>query len=125
MISIQEIVRSLSATKWLMILAAVLVIALLGTCTVNKVTDMVTHNKQVRDQNRDIAARDKSDAQRVKDLQEIRTNTEKLNEIVESVPPTVPSAQRYALACARMRADSRVRELPARCRSEENGSPAL
>ena len=119
-INIQEIARSLSVAKWLMILAAVLVIMLLGTCTVNKVTEMVTHNKQVREQNRDIAARDKSDAQRVEDLQEIRTNTEKLNEIVESVPPTVPSAQRYALACARMRADSRVKQLPARCGSEAN-----
>ncbi len=116
----KELARSLSAAKWLMILAAVLLVLLLGTCTVNRVMDSMGHRQVVKEQNRDIAARNKSDAQRVEDLEEIRTNTEKLNEIVESVPASVPSAQRYALACARMRADSRVRELPARCRSETN-----
>ena len=120
MFKIQEIARSLSAAKWLMILAAVLMVLLVGTCTVNKVTDMVTHTKQVKAQNRDIAARDKSDAQRAKDLQEARANMEKLNAAVDEVPASVPSAQRYALACARMRADSRVKQLPARCRSETN-----
>jgi Tfp pilus assembly protein PilO len=119
-INIQEIARSLSAAKWLMILAAVLGVLLLGTCTVNKITDMVGHGNQVKAQNRDIAARDKSDAQRAQDLREVRANTEKLNEAVDEIPPSVPSAQRYALACARMRADNRVKQLPARCGPDAN-----
>jgi hypothetical protein len=99
---------------------AALVLILLGTCTIHRVTDngKVSRGEVIKDQK----ARDNASDARLNDAQRRDDNKEKLNEAVASLPDGLPSERRLALECQRMRNDG-LTQLPAFCRPAAERAP--
>ena len=61
--------------------------------------------------------------QRLKDAQAVNAMTKDLTDALQGLPDAKPSARRTALACARLRAQSPGRSLPAVCRPSGSTPP--
>ncbi len=119
---IREAVRALSTLAWAVILALVLLLVLLATCShytgKEAKRDRIAADERARTLDAAIKASDKASGERLTDIQ-ININREKeLTDAVSSLSDAVPSPRRIALACQRLRQQgTRDADLPASCRS--------
>lgn len=110
------LLTGLSPATWIAIAAAVVMLLLVSTCTVNGIIHDLNQSKTDKIVAEDLQARDTASAKRLEDYKVAEAMKESLTNAVKDLPENTPSERRLALACQRLRNQGTpANKLPAAC----------
>lgn len=106
----------LSPLTMALIAAAVVMLLLVSTCTVNGIIHDLKQSKTDKIVAKDLQARDTASAKRLEDYKVTEAMKESLTNAVKDLPENTPSERRLALACQRLRNQGTpANRIPAAC----------
>lgn len=113
--NVVNFVQNLTWKGWILVIPLIVVLVLLGQCSVNKALNSFGERKQIEQNNEDRDLREKLAVKRQESETQISTEEKLLNAELAKLPDEMPSDRRIARACHELRNDKHI-ELPAVCR---------
>jgi len=114
LVPIQRIARALTPLGWLSVALCVVIVVLMSTCVTMKIRHDADARKAVIEANEDRDVRETLSDKRTKDAVSLNEQKKALDDALDAIPDSTPSARRIARACVELR--SRKHEpLPAEC----------